>query len=153
MESQMKNGIEMSSSQLARASQDLLAAGYKVRFRAKGRSMEPTIMAGDLLTVAPVDDNDVRVGQIVMIVSDKGRAIVHRIVSCRNDGPRELIQTCGDNASVKDKPVEKQQILGKIVEVLRGGKRVDSSHFLIGVRALWYLLRASRLSNLKEKDN
>ncbi len=149
----MKKGFELSSKQLAIASQDLLRSGYKIRFRATGDSMEPTIMAGDLITVAPIAKNKIRPGQMVMIMSDKGRTIVHRIVSCKGKGRRKLIQTCGDNASVKDRPVEKQQVLGKIVEIQRAGKSVKPSCMLNGVKALWYLMRAYRVSDYIEKDN
>lgn len=147
-----EKGIELSSSQLASASRDLLALGYSVRFRAKGKSMEPTIMADDLLTVEPIENGNIRLGDVVMIVSGQGRSIVHRVVSLHRGVEGELIQTCGDNASVKDDPVEKEQVLGKIVEIRRGNKRVDSFHFPKMVRALWYLLRARRILDFTKKD-
>ena len=149
----MEKGIKLSPKQLANTSQDLLALGFKVRFRVMGESMEPTILAGDLLTVAPNDRSKIRLGQVVMIISDQGRAIVHRVVSCQKNGKRKLIQTCGDNASVKDRPIEKIQVLGEIVEVQRGCSRVNSSCFLNGIRALWYLIRACRVSEHIEKDS
>ncbi len=153
MKTLIEKGIELSSSELANTSKDLLTAGYKIRFRATGESMIPVIMPGDLLTIAPTAGDKVRLGQIVMIITDQGRTIVHRLVSLRAMGNKNLVQTCGDNSSVKDKPVEKQQVLGRIDEIQRGGKRVDSSRFLNRMRALWYLLRAQRIPSFIEMEN
>ncbi len=153
MKTLIEKGIELSSSELANTSKDLLTAGYKIRFRVTGKSMVPVIVPGDLLTVAPIEGDNIRLGQIVMIITDQGRTIVHRLVSLHAMGNKNFIQTCGDNASVKDKPVEKQQVLGRIIEIQRGGKRVDSSRFLNRIRAFWYLLRAQRIPSFIEKEN
>lgn len=110
-------------------------------------------MDGDTVIISKVSEGRLRRGEIVLIKTDLGRPIIHRLISLRAMGNKNLVQTCGDNASVKDKPVEKQQVLGRIIEIQRGGKRVKLSHFLNRMRALWYLLRASRIPGFIEKDN
>lgn len=144
--------IDLDPYQLLEVSKELLALGYKVSFRAVGRSMEPTIMDGDVVTISALNGIRLRCGEIVLLKTDLGRPIIHRVVSLHAIGDENFIQTCGDNASVKDKPVEKHQVLGKIVGIQRGGKRVGSCRFLNMVRGLWYLLRARRLQGYHEKD-
>ncbi|MGI6259062.1 MAG: signal peptidase I [Anaerolineaceae bacterium] len=145
--------IVLEPHQLLEVSKELLALGHKVSFCAVGRSMEPTIMDGDTVIISKVSEGRLRRGEIVLIKTDLGRPIIHRLISLRSMGNKNLVQTCGDNASVKDKPVEKQQVLGRIDEIQRGGKRVDSSRFLNRMRALWYLLRAQRIPIFIEKEN
>lgn len=144
--------IDLDPDQLLEVSKELLALGYKVSFRATGTSMEPTIMDGDVITISALNERRLRCGEIVFIKTDLGRPIIHRVVSLQDMSDQNLIQTCGDNASVKDNPVEKQQVLGKIIEVQRGGKCVSSSRFLNAVRTVWYLLRAQRVPARIEKD-
>ena len=63
---------------------DLLRAGHSLRFQAQGRSMLPTIQDGDVLQVAPVQPQQLRRGDIVLVDLQQGGAgklRAHRLVS------------------------------------------------------------------------
>lgn len=58
---------------------ELLARGRTVRYRARGRSMWPTILDGDRLTLAPVTE-PVRTGDVVFLPTDDF-GLAHRVVA------------------------------------------------------------------------
>ena len=104
----------------------VLARGRSFRFRAKGWSMSPFIRDGDVITIAPSGRKPkapVRgIGQVVAFVSPVNeRLVVHRIIGRHQS--RFLIQ--GDNLPglVAD-TVRLDDILGRVVRIERGGKRV-----------------------------
>lgn len=97
----------------------LLALGYSVRFRANGSSMYPTIRDGELITVVPAGPSEVRKGDIVLYRSDHG-VIAHRV---KGSGPTRF-RLRGDAADADDAPVGPQRILGKVVFVHRGCRRI-----------------------------
>ena len=59
---------------------DLLANGLKVKFRAPGYSMYPTILHEDVITVEPVRPEEVQVGDIVLYRNENS-VIAHRVIS------------------------------------------------------------------------
>ena len=129
---------------------DLLLNGHKVKFRAPGYSMYPTILHDDVITVEPVDPSAVRVGDIVLYQNESS-LIAHRIIkilkrSERNSrsapqGPQDrsappikagtstsetlLFILRGDARPACDDPVAAEQILGKVVLVETNGRRID----------------------------
>src|SRR5215467_6556586 len=56
---------------------ELLSRGYRVRFRAEGASMRPTIRGGETITVEPA--SEVKMGDIALYRTDRG-LIAHRVV-------------------------------------------------------------------------
>ncbi len=106
-------------------SAELLNRGYGVRFRAPGKSMHPTILDGDLITVEPVAPAAVKQGDIILYRLGRG-VIAHRLIRIerRNGGVPHFILR-GDAPGAPDEPVVVQQVLGKVVCVERGGRRID----------------------------
>jgi hypothetical protein len=129
---------------------DLLRRGCTVRFRANGRSMEPVINEGEIITVEPVMPHEVKRGEIVLYQNHRG-VIAHRVVAIkdRSDELRGLRSEQkkksptrssalspqhsslviffilrGDSATLCDEPVEPQQILGRVVTVERHGRPI-----------------------------
>ena len=80
---------------------ELLSRGNRVRFRAIGASMQPTIEDGELITVAPVAPESVNRGDILLYQNERG-VVAHRVVGrvkgtvpspvagCRATGPRQV---------------------------------------------------------------
>ena len=108
---------------------DMLKRGYGVCFRARGRSMNPTIQEGEKIAVEPVAPANVRAGHIVLYRSDRG-VIAHRVVKIqRRRGDSRTVPTGealifllrGDASRTCDEPIESTQILGKVVSVERDG--------------------------------
>ena len=58
---------------------ELLRGGTRVRFRANGRSMYPSIRDGEVVMVEPVGPSDVKLADIVLYRSERG-LIAHRVV-------------------------------------------------------------------------
>lgn len=127
---------------------DLLTRGYKVRFRAPGMSMYPTILDGEVITVEPIAPSDVRRRDIILYRAGK-KLIAHRLIriqrkpgardqSSRPFGrsssgallkaeatePHPLFFLRGDASGTCDDAVEPHQILGKVVSVERAGTQI-----------------------------
>src|SRR2546422_5010470 len=102
---------------------ELLRCGNRVRFRAVGARMQPTIEDGELITVAPVEPAAVKRGDILLYQGERG-LIAHRLVglrrSAKGEDVRYLLQ--GDASVDRDDPVQPEQVLGRVVAVQRGGR-------------------------------
>ena len=106
-------------------SASLLRKGYSVRFRVPGRSMRPTILDGETITVQPVAPPDIKQGDIILYRFQDG-VVVHRVVGIgRKKGDALFFILRGDALGTPDEPVVSQRVLGKVVSVERGGRHVD----------------------------
>lgn len=95
----------------------LLAAGKKVKIRAKGTSMEPFIHGDkDTLLLAPVET--LHKGDIVLARISEGRYILHRII--RISG--EQIILMGDGNLFKTEECSISDIYGIAVTAIRHGE-------------------------------
>jgi len=80
--------------------------------------MLPTIWPGDTLLVEQVEFSPVAEGEIILFRRER-RLFAHRIVrSGRFD-----ILTRGDSMAAPDLPVDRDEVLGRIVSIIRNGKR------------------------------
>ena len=101
----------------------LLHEGKFIYLDIYGMSMYPFIKNGDRIKVEPVNEKDIKIGNIIALnMKDKNRAhfVVHRIVKIiSNDGNR-IYFTKGDFYTENvDGPVTLQSIAGKISEIQR----------------------------------
>jgi Peptidase S24-like len=111
----------------------------EVRFVARGCSMIPSIYPGDLLTVRSHAIADARQGQIVLCLRE-GRFWAHRIIRKWRDGNRVVLATRGDALAQEDPSLDENQLLGRVVSIVRYGKAVD----LAPTDSLW--IKLSRLA-------
>ena len=95
----------------------LLDQGLKVRFRARGASMQPNLRDGDSVIVAPVALCQIQAGEIVLSQNSDGLR-VHRVVSVNK--PDATVVTRGDAGCENDLP--SREVLGKVVEIQRGNR-------------------------------
>jgi signal peptidase I len=104
---------------------DLLRRGHRVRFRAKGGSMHPTIREGEAITVAPVELATIRRGDVVLYRSARG-VTAHRVTRVVR-GPQGALAFIprGDSSTTRDEPVDQSAVLGRVVAVERGGRALD----------------------------
>jgi hypothetical protein len=96
---------------------ELLRQGHRVRFRAGGPSMEPTIHNGEAILVEPVPASGLRRGDIALYRTARG-AIAHRVVGFPA-ADRESVCMRGDAPGASGEIVARQQILGRVVAVER----------------------------------
>jgi signal peptidase I len=80
-----------------------------------GRSMEPTLYAGDFVITRSVSAADLKTGDIILY-NDGIKNIMHRIISIETnaDGTRTFIAQ-GDNNRIADPPVAESEYTGKLV--------------------------------------
>jgi signal peptidase I len=93
----------------------LLTAGYRVRFRAHGRSMRPAIGDGEMVTVEVVEPASVKRGDI-LLYRHRQRPVAHRVVHVQQDGGVVVgFVLRGDAKAACDAPVKPEQILGRVL--------------------------------------
>lgn len=89
--------------------EEQLAAGGQVKIPLVGTSMQPTLVAGDIIVLEKVEN--VAVGDVVLF-RHKGRHLLHRIVTI--DGDRYTLR--GDNCIACEK-AKKEDIVAKMAAV------------------------------------
>ena len=110
---------------LCEMSTTLLRRGTRVRFHAKGQSMQPTIRDGEVLTVVPIAPSEVQRRDIILYRAVNG-LIAHRVVNItKRQGHAVAFTLRGDALGTCGAPVQAEQLLGKVVAVTRGGDQVD----------------------------
>ena len=73
--------------------------------------MEPNIYVDDYVFVK-INKNNIKKGDIITFKSDKS-IITHRIVKIDKD----TITTRGDNNNVDDQPINRKDIIGKVIHI------------------------------------
>jgi len=121
---------------------ELLERGNQVRFRAEGASMHPAIRSGEVVLVEPAAAVDLKKGDICLYLAPRGVA-VHRLI--RTDGTAFLMR--GDPRRFAAEQVGREQILGRVVAVERGGRRISLTGWRAGTNRRIYAL-ASRMRDL-----
>jgi signal peptidase I len=97
---------------------EVLRASGTLHFRATGWSMLPAIRPGDLLTVERVD-GEIGEGEVILFSRDR-RLFAHRVIA----GEQNSVTTRGDTMAAPDSPVSREEVLGRVVSILRNGKKI-----------------------------
>ncbi len=92
-------GAALGVEDVERLAREVLARGLRLRYRALGRSMRPTIPHGSVLDVVARPFADVRVGEVALYSVGETRLVAHRIVGRR--GARLLAR--GDSSARLDR--------------------------------------------------
>ncbi len=116
---------------------EALSRGTHVRITATGSSMHPFIRDGDIVELAPTSSRGPAVGQVVFVRRADGTYLLHRVVAVRGD--RFYLR--GDAQKGKEGPFSKDQLVGFVASVQRGGK-------LIRLESLPWRLTALLWSNM-----
>jgi len=118
---------------------ELFSLGLGVRFRAPGTSMHPTIRHGDVITVEPVAPSKLKRGDIILCRLQNA-FIAHRIENIETgNGCGLTFILRGDASTTCDAPVKPAQVLGKVVRVERGNRRIDPYGPKVRLWSLLYL--------------
>jgi signal peptidase I len=95
--------------------------GASIRFKALGFSMSPFIKDGDIVTISPPADRQIRKGIVAAFVHPQtDRLVVHRIIRATPRG----IWMRGDNTFESDGIIPLKNVLGFVTQVRRGQKRI-----------------------------
>jgi len=101
---------------------DLLQRGERLSLRVRGSSMLPSLFPGDLLTFHRCAPAEIVVGDIVLF-QRRGFCIVHRVAERMANGDTRL-RTQGDGRLTGDEPLSETEILGRLQQVERKGRRL-----------------------------
>jgi signal peptidase I len=110
---------------LADVIEDVLRRGLKARMAVSGASMAPTLGNGDLVSIEAVDNQTLRIGDLVLYRGAAGNLVLHRVLRMWRDrgrGPR--VQTRGDANLHLDTTVARRQILGRVRRIEKRDTRV-----------------------------
>lgn len=101
--------------------EESLAQGKTVRLELHGTSMQPTLLSGDVLTIAPLFA-DPKVGDVVLFRFN-GRHLLHRVVA--REGENYTMR--GDNC-VSCEHVRRQDVVATLIQV---DKKQPLRHFAV----------------------
>lgn len=135
--------IHLDSPDLLKRARYELSRKNTVLLRIGGTAMKPVIDDGDVVTVEPVNAQNVRTGDIVLYQSLRDTALIHRIVKLEQRAAGRFIVTRGDACATCDVPVPIHHIMGRISAINRDGEQIDLPQKPTGLReiALAFLKR------------
>jgi hypothetical protein len=102
--------------------------------------MLPAVCPGDILEVRRARVAQVQPGQLVLYERD-GRLVAHRVVEKVCWEGRTLLLTRGDRLQMTDHPVSPDELLGCVMQVVRGNRRMNPR------LTFWGKIGSSILSN------
>ena len=110
-------------------SKEVLDRGGCLRFRAGGGSMHPFVRDEDVITVSPIENSSIQIGDVVFCSTAGNRVIVHRVINKYKKEDSEPIVIKGDACFGSPERVNAQDVLGKVVAIERNGreKRLDTT--------------------------
>ena len=94
---------------------DFLKRGYCIQKLASGASMLPSIPDGTVLQIEPLQQDCVRLGDVVYFLDNNENTKIHRVSFIVRKGNNTFIQTWGDNCENPDAVVRGSQILGRVI--------------------------------------
>ncbi len=106
-----------------RLARELLDQGLQVRFTVTGTSMSPFLEEGDVVTLAPVKPEELKIGDLALVRRSSGSLTLHRLVRKKRQPLRLLFK--GDALTDADEPVTPDRVRGRVIEIQRAEKRLS----------------------------
>ncbi|HEY2460910.1 MAG TPA: signal peptidase I [Candidatus Acidoferrum sp.] len=101
-----------------------LAERGRISLRVRGNSMLPWLRPGDIVVVKRAELNSVERGDVVLFRAEN-RTIVHRIVATHGSQESAKLFVKGDACADADGFIASRHLLGRMVRLYRGGRRID----------------------------
>ena len=121
---------------------EVLRVSGGLTFKAQGSSMAPSVWPGDIVTIESVAAAELEPGDVALYERPEG-VVLHRYMGAGPGGLRFR----GDARSIDDAPVQPAQVLGKVIAIRRGRRRLFPARLLnVIARILSPLLRRSPLA-------
>jgi len=102
---------------------EVLHSFGSLRFAATGWSMLPAVWPGDTLVVDRVGQDQVRIGDVVL-VGREGTLCAHRIIGAAGGTDNRQWITQGDGLPKPDRPVAGNELLGRVTYLIRAGRLI-----------------------------
>jgi len=113
--------VSISREELANLLQAVHQKGAEFRFRATGKSMNPTILNNDILTLSPLRGISPFPGEVVAFRHPRTEnLIIHRIIKADKNG----FTIKGDCLRISDSNIPLENIIGVVTRVERKGKSI-----------------------------
>ena len=144
----MQATTEFREQQKLELAASLLRSGGRVRIKALGASMLPTLWPGDLLTIENHARRELSAGDIVLVLRGE-HILVHRLIrSMGQGGPRWI--TRGDAMPQNDPPVADPDVLGRVSCIYRKNRAIAPSRqlSLLNRAVGWLLCHSASARNL-----
>ena len=114
--------VQVQKSQFFDLAKKLLREGKKIEIPVKGGSMGPCLFDGETVVVAPVGvDCPLRKCDIILAETSTGQVMMHRIREISPAG----IRMKGDGNLYQSELVRPEDVMGRVVGVVRHGKTVS----------------------------
>lgn len=107
---------------------DVLRSSRSVTIRVTGSSMLPNVLPGDLLTVERARVSDLDCGDIAVFAREN-RLFAHRVVE---KAAQNYLATRGDSLLTQDRPVQPDELLGRVKSILRGDRSINPRTTVFG---------------------
>lgn len=114
---------------------EVLRSFGELRFVEAGWSMLPTVWPGDTLVFERIGQDQVHVGDVVLVGRD-GRLCTHRVISKPEASGPTCCITQGDAMPAPDRPVMENELLGRVAYLIRAGKLIALPPELSTVQSL-----------------
>ncbi len=139
----MKGLSQISSKNAYPLLAESLRLNGSLRLPAVGTSMVPAIQPGDVLTIQPVNSNEIALGDLVVYAREHA-LVVHRVVRMASGSGETRLVTRGDRLLRDDAPIFPADLLGRVAGIERKNRRVSMRAFSNWAeRALSLILRRS----------
>ena len=106
--------MKVAHDQFIRVSKDILKANKRLRFRAQGWSMFPSIRHNDMLTIEPCVPEEVHVGDILLYEAPHERFVIHRLIRKQLLGEKHCLITKGDFNFGEAEEILYDNVLGRV---------------------------------------
>ncbi|HEY6267017.1 MAG TPA: S24 family peptidase [Candidatus Acidoferrum sp.] len=103
---------------------DALKRRGRISLRVHGTSMLPWVRPKDIALIRQIAIENVRCGDVVLFRREK-HLLVHRIVEKRGSLNASQLFSKGDAHPTSDGVVQEQELLGRVMRIYRGGRRID----------------------------
>ena len=121
---------------------DVLKKFGRLRLRAWGESMLPSVWPGDVLTVKRRRPEQLERGNIVLYRRGE-RLFIHRVTGIQEAGGERWVVTQGDATPHSDPPVAASEVLGCVTNIARGARGVRRTRWGRAPRLASFLFRRS----------
>jgi signal peptidase I len=119
---------------------DVLKKFGRLRLRAWGQSMLPSVWPGDVLTVKRCRPEQLQRGNIVLYRRGE-RLFIHRVTSIQEADGKGWVVTQGDATPHPDPPVAASEVLGCVIYIARGARGVRRTRWGRAPRLASFLFR------------
>ncbi len=118
---------------------EILGGGNCLRFRIKGKSMEPFLRDKEVVIIQPIKQFEINPGDILFYRILPSTIVIHRLIKIVPENGKMVFVTKGDANFYFDPHVYSEDILGKIIAIERDGQNIRLNTFMSKLKAIFYV--------------